>query len=77
MSSLFLALTLLVYLVLPEMRDIQDKATMSVTASFMVAFFFNGNQQLSFSFLHDDAVCLAVGECYKGSAGNRRVVKVD
>ncbi|XP_058799868.1 G-protein coupled receptor Mth2-like [Phymastichus coffea] len=58
-SSAFLALTLLVYLVLPELRDLQDKAAMSVCASFMVAFFLNGDQSLDFpARLHDDAPCL-------------------
>ncbi|XP_003427587.1 probable G-protein coupled receptor Mth-like 1 isoform X1 [Nasonia vitripennis] len=60
LSSLFLALTLLVYLILPEMRDIQDKAMMSVTASFMVAFFLNGNQRLNFPPLDEDVTCLFV-----------------
>lgn len=62
LSSLFLALTLLVYMILPEMRDIQDKAMMSVTASFMVAFFLNGNQRLNFPPLEEDVTCLFVGE---------------
>jgi hypothetical protein len=60
-SSLFLLLTLLIYIVLPEMRDVQDKAMMSMMTSFMIAFFLNGIQQLNFT-IFEGTFCLIAGK---------------
>ncbi|XP_023247896.1 G-protein coupled receptor Mth2-like [Copidosoma floridanum] len=59
-SSVFLAVTLFVYLALPELREVQDRAMTCMTASFMVAFFFTGIQQLNESTLKEEFTCVFV-----------------
>ncbi|KAJ8670443.1 hypothetical protein QAD02_001702 [Eretmocerus hayati] len=59
-SSIFLGLTLAVYLMLPELRELQDKAIICMTFSFMFAFFINGCQHLQLSILITDATCVIV-----------------
>ncbi|XP_058799867.1 G-protein coupled receptor Mth2-like isoform X2 [Phymastichus coffea] len=62
LSGIFLAFTLFTYIILPELRDLQDKAIMSLCASFMLAFFISGIPKLSnLTNLMDDTTCIVSG----------------
>ncbi|XP_014239065.1 G-protein coupled receptor Mth2-like [Trichogramma pretiosum] len=60
LSSLFLFLTFCIYVHLPELREVQDKAITSMVAAFAVAFFFSSNLRI-FPSHSGTIICVVLG----------------
>ena len=68
-SSCFLFITLVVYIILPELREVQDKAMMSAVASLTASYTILAIQHLrkvelptSEGNIEDDVMCIPLGE---------------
>ncbi|XP_043255579.1 G-protein coupled receptor Mth2-like [Colletes gigas] len=60
-SAVFLIATLAVYVILPELREIQDKAMMAVVTSLAVSYIVLSIQNLRTLEIGDETICLALG----------------
>ena len=60
-SAVFLIATLAVYVLLPELREVQDKAMMAVVTSLAVSYIILSIQNLRPQVDGDDAICISLG----------------
>lgn len=63
-SAIFLIITLAVYVLLPELREIQDKAMMAVVTSLTVSYIILSIQMLRNSHDDDYHICVSLGTTY-------------